>query len=197
MEQPRIFFISADRKASGWTRGCRHQHPDIDAADKCAEKRNAEVIVCDPDERVKPAIVPAPYLAVRRQRRRIVESAEHLLRGGEHANAFTVYRDDGRDLRFQGVVLGRATSYVDGSERWTEITIFKTDKGNYVASVVGLSIVPGESDRYKAVRSNSAEDIVTFLSHPVKRFLTIVAKGALEAAAVNDDSLAGALVEEV
>src|SRR5579862_1542521 len=73
------YAVSAFRDGTGWTRPCNHQHPNADDADKCAEKRNAPIIVFDPIEATaKCAIAPAPYLRARRERQRCVELAEQI-----------------------------------------------------------------------------------------------------------------------
>lgn len=50
-------------------------------------------------------------------------------------------KDRGRQLDFEGVLLGSGTSYVDSKPRWFEVSIYKTTGGNYVVAGVGRSRV--------------------------------------------------------
>lgn len=197
----KVFFLSASRSSDGlgWTRACRHEHSSIDDADRCAEKRNATIIVCDPLEVKAPAIVPAPYLAVRRERARIVRAAEQILTaGGDGPKVFTLPRDGHRAVRCRGSIIGTASSYGPTScDRWTDITIIKTDSTRYVAHVVGRTTLPGEVDRNSVTIAENAGEIVNALMHPQQHYLSIVARTALEAAAAHDPAFAEALIEDV
>lgn len=50
-------------------------------------------------------------------------------------------KDGARTLQFEGVLLGRSSSYRRGSTRWIEFSLFKTENGSYVLSRVGVSLV--------------------------------------------------------
>lgn len=63
----------------GWTRACRHAHPDVVEADKCAMKRSVNAIVRDAAGTA--IISPAPYLHKRRVLHRIFDAANALLAG--------------------------------------------------------------------------------------------------------------------
>jgi hypothetical protein len=120
-------------------------------------------------------------------------------RGGGDADdvATVVERDSDRDLRFTGRVIGNASSRDDEkAERWTEVWIYATNRGNYVVSIVGRSIKPDEVDRHSGLASAAPKDLVDFLMQR-GGFLTIVAKEALEDAASNDPAFAEAILEEV
>lgn len=50
-------------------------------------------------------------------------------------------KDGARTLQFNGVLLGKSTSYRHGSTRWIEFELYRTESGSYVLSRVGVSIV--------------------------------------------------------
>lgn len=50
-------------------------------------------------------------------------------------------KNGNRILRFEGEVLATSSSKRPGSPRWIEFSLFKTDKGQYVLSRVGVSHV--------------------------------------------------------
>lgn len=51
-----------------------------------------------------------------------------------------------RLLRFEGRILSESDSWRQGSARWIEFTLYKTDGGSYVLSRVGVSLVYHASD---------------------------------------------------
>ncbi len=70
-------FVSATRmRDGGFTRPCRYHHSDSIETDKCAQKRNANVVVRDQHGHI--SMAPAPYLRIRRQTQRIVRAAEFI-----------------------------------------------------------------------------------------------------------------------
>ena len=50
-------------------------------------------------------------------------------------------RDRGRQLDFEGALLGAGTSYSDAKPRWFEVSIYKTAGGKYVVAGIGRSRV--------------------------------------------------------
>lgn len=50
-------------------------------------------------------------------------------------------RDGSRTLQFDGVLLGRSSSWRHGSTRWIEFELYKTLNGSYILSRVGVSLV--------------------------------------------------------
>jgi hypothetical protein len=127
--------------------------------------------------------------------------------------------DHGRELVFSGVLLGYATSESVNKRRWTEMSIFRTDAGQYIVSGVGTSLVKkGEwiVDRFTNEKVQSPEDeiprawthlcenaegVIVALhlrDHDGIRYMTNVARAALESAILHDDALRKAsLVEEI
>ena len=46
-----------------------------------------------------------------------------------------------RTLKFEGELLGKSTSWRSGSFRWIEFSLYKTKKGQYILSRVGVSLI--------------------------------------------------------
>ena len=95
-------------------------------------------------------------------------------------------------LRFEGEVLGHATTHEEGRDRWHEISIYKTAIGEYVVHKVGRSEVKGEVDRNTAFVSdnpNGAIDCLYTRNRGGVKFLTIAAEEAINEAAKLDPLL--------
>lgn len=69
-----------------------------------------------------------------------------------HTETYPVYspqwrvRDGGRLVSFEGYKLSEATSERDDSTRWTEIEIYRTEDGRYVAHRVGVTTLVHNMD---------------------------------------------------
>lgn len=50
-------------------------------------------------------------------------------------------KDGPRTLQFEGELLGESTSHRPGQFRWIEFKLYKTAKGSYVLSRVGVSLI--------------------------------------------------------
>jgi hypothetical protein len=50
-------------------------------------------------------------------------------------------KDGSRTLQFDGVLLGKSSSYRRGSTRWIEFELYRTESGSYILSRVGVSLV--------------------------------------------------------
>jgi hypothetical protein len=50
-------------------------------------------------------------------------------------------KDGSRTLQFDGVLLGKSSSYRRGSSRWIEFELYRTESGSYILSRVGVSLV--------------------------------------------------------
>jgi hypothetical protein len=50
-------------------------------------------------------------------------------------------KDGARTLQFDGIVLGKSSSWRKGSYRWIEFELYKTESGSYVLSRVGVSLI--------------------------------------------------------
>lgn len=49
--------------------------------------------------------------------------------------------DGSRVLKFNGSLLAMSSSYKSGSERWIEFKLYKTEKGSYILSRIGRSLL--------------------------------------------------------
>lgn len=95
-------------------------------------------------------------------------------------------------LRFEGELLGHATTHEAGRQRWHEVSIYKTAIGEYVVHKVGRSEVPKEIDRNTAFVSETPEGAIDCLYTKNRggvKFLTFAAEEAYDAAAKLDPSL--------
>lgn len=50
-------------------------------------------------------------------------------------------KDGSRTLKFNGVLLGKSSSYRRDSIRWIEFELYKTESGSYVLSRIGVSLI--------------------------------------------------------
>jgi len=52
-----------------------------------------------------------------------------------------VVQDGSRNLKFEGTLLAHSSSRTRNKPRWIEFSLFKTGKGHYVLSRVGISLI--------------------------------------------------------
>lgn len=101
------------------------------------------------------------------------------------------------DLLVEGRLLAEGDSWRQGSERWTEIRIYRTVTDRWVTEMVGRSTVRGETDRRTVV----VHDDVSTIREGLKRegdqgvYLTRLAQDTLATAAENDPLLVDILVD--
>jgi hypothetical protein len=50
-------------------------------------------------------------------------------------------KDGSRKLQFEGVLLGKSSSWRRGSNRWIEFELYRTDSNSYVLSRIGVSLI--------------------------------------------------------
>jgi hypothetical protein len=77
-------------------------------------------------------------------------------------------RDDGPDVRFQGVQIASASSHhFEGPRniRWTELNLYSTAGGKFVCSEVGRTRWAGERDRYAVHIADSAAGLIEQVGH--------------------------------
>jgi hypothetical protein len=75
-----------------------------------------------------------------------------------------ILRDKQQDLRFQGKLIARVVSQDTAFvERWTELYLYLTKAGKYVAQEIGKTLVPGERDRYSAQVCDTEAEVVRYL----------------------------------
>jgi hypothetical protein len=107
---------------------------------------------------------------------------------------------DGRELEFEGTLLGSASSRRDDSERWAEVEIYRTVNGRYIVAGFGKTLRPGERERRWAHVCEEAVGVIETLYREDSdgvRYLTRVNREAIREAACHDDELARAFGREV
>jgi hypothetical protein len=118
---------------------------------------------------------------------------------------FRIPRNGDVDLSFTGTLLVERSSHKEGADYWTEIRVWRTDSGKYVAEMVGKSAL-GDPDR----RNVTVVDDPAELRDALKRrrrgageasakpmYLTDFARDALALAARVDPAVAAALQERI
>lgn len=110
-------------------------------------------------------------------------------------------QDDDRDLHFCGELIGEASSFKQGKERWAEIAIYRTRAGKYVVTGIGRSILNGEVDKHWAQVCEEPQGVIEklhMLDDDKSKYLPFVSKTALQQARDNDPVFAAAYqVEEI
>lgn len=110
-----------------------------------------------------------------------------------------VTRDGLPPIIFTGEHLAHASTKTvsgPGQNRWTEVDLYKTQGGNYIAAVVRYTIWEGESDRYSAKSFTSVPDVIEWLKEGEDR-LGSASQEAVEKAACCEPAFAEAWVEHV
>ncbi len=72
---------------------------------------------------------------------------------------YTIVRDNDRDLRFTGEIVATVAS-PEKTGRWTELTLYRTAAGKYVAQEVGRTKWEREHDRYAATVCETQSDVL-------------------------------------
>lgn len=108
---------------------------------------------------------------------------------------------DNRTIRFTGRMIGQADTREGEAERWTSVSVYRTEGGNYIVHVIGHSTVDGERNRYTCHTADGPDGAVESL-HQVDsdgvRYITKVARRAAEEAATVDHEFALAFsIEDV
>jgi hypothetical protein len=78
---------------------------------------------------------------------------------------FSLKRDNGRDIKFNGENLSSVDSRDYGYKRstamrWTEMALYYTEGENFIVSISGRSNMPGEVDRVKAHVFENKQDML-------------------------------------
>ena len=112
----------------------------------------------------------------------------------------TLKRDGDRNIVFDGVLLGEASSQRPDNQRWFEARIFLTAGGSYVVAGAGKTAVEGETDRCWAVTCATGAEVVQALTRVDDDdvpYLTRTARDALTTAAERDDGIRDAFFDRV
>lgn len=93
-----------------------------------------------------------------------------------------------RSVDFVGILLAEADSHAPGKDRWSEVSLYRTEDGCYVAVGCGKSKVPGEEDRHWAEHCQDLHGVVACLSLRRGRvpYLPRAARDVLDKAARSD-----------
>lgn len=103
-------------------------------------------------------------------------------------------------LRFAGVEIGSGDTKIDGgsrANRWTEVTIYITKGGKYIAHVGYRTCWQGEHDTDNARSFTTPAELVEWLKEDNEGRLGRASQEACEEAAKNDSEFGKAFVEEV
>ena len=80
--------------------------------------------------------------------------------------AYTIKQDEGPDLEIVGRRMARIASgdeHFNNKGRWTELAIYRTAAGKFVATEIGRTANPGERDRYSYWICSTEQDVVEYL----------------------------------
>ena len=124
---------------------------------------------------------------------------------GDSANTFPTYtltRDDDRDLRFQGKLIGKVSSfdwddgdatpqdigtgYPIGASRWTDLELYRAEHGAWIVASIGRSSVEGELDHHAVYVCSNENDVIDALERDNDGKLgwlskKLLSKGGIEA----------------
>ena len=113
---------------------------------------------------------------------------------------FNIKRDGLPPIAFTGELIASADNRVgnDGNRanRWTEVSIYRTKGGKFIAALTRLTCWQGESDRRAAASFDTAPEIIDWLKEGESE-LGAVSQEAVETAAKVAPEFAAAWVEEV
>jgi hypothetical protein len=102
-------------------------------------------------------------------------------------------------IRFTGEQIGKGSTRSirgEGQNRWTEVSIYHTQGGRYVAHVGRITCWQGETDHHAAVSKATPQEVVAWLKGEDDK-LGRASQEAVEMAAKNDPAFAEAWVEAV
>lgn len=112
---------------------------------------------------------------------------------------YTIKRTGLPPIKFNGELIGSGSTEIEHgnrANRWTEVEIYKTKGGKFIASVGRLTIWQGESDHYKAASFEKATDVIEWLKGEGGT-LGKASQTAVEKAVQADPSFADAWIEVV
>lgn len=110
---------------------------------------------------------------------------------------YKITRNGEPPLRFHGTLIGSGSSRSFNSTRWTNIRIYRTSGGKYVAHVEAVTCWQGERDFAKARSFATPGELIDYLKGDESERLSHVAQEALEDAAATVTEFAETYVEIV
>lgn len=93
-------------------------------------------------------------------------------------------KDGSRTLQFNGKLLGRSSSHRNGSLRWIEFELYKTENGSYVLSRTGVSVVYHAASCHLVKRYGLTEVPVGDLTSPRELVPCDICNPSLSAAVI-------------
>ena len=109
---------------------------------------------------------------------------------------YIIKRDGQPPLTFKGDEIGKGTTRDHNSTRWTNVTIYKTKGGKYVAYIERATQWQGECNHDEAVSRSEAIGIIQWLKQDGEN-LGRASQRAVENAAESDANFSAAWVERV
>lgn len=79
-----------------------------------------------------------------------------------HLINYIIKADTGFIIHFAGEIVAKATSRKWRKSRWTELILYKTVNGNFIAHEIGKSLIQGEREKHRAEICTSDEEIINF-----------------------------------
>lgn len=124
--------------------------------------------------------------SLREERDELTKTRDLLRRILDHLDAVPCFveRTDATALAFRGRLVGEVSSRRGKVTRWTELRLYRTEDGRYIAEEVGETTNPGEVARRRVAVLANDEKVVGFfgfgsLSRPLYDQAGIVAVEAL------------------
>lgn len=77
--------------------------------------------------------------------------------------SYSIQKNTTELLAFTGEMVAHRSSALSGKDRWTELTLYFSDADTWILHVVGKSIVPGETDRFRVATGQRAVDVLDLL----------------------------------
>ena len=109
---------------------------------------------------------------------------------------FTLSRDGLPPIVFVGSEIGYASDQTHNSSRWQTVRIYRSRAGRYIVRDRRDTCWQGEHDTVRASSFAIAAQAIKWLQNSDGK-LSVAAQLAVEAAAENDEGLAGAWMEQV
>jgi len=109
---------------------------------------------------------------------------------------YTIKRDGLPPIAFTGALIGSGSSRSNDNWSWTNVAIYQTRGGRFVAAVEGITCYEGGRDSYSATSLPTAAEVVEWLKKDSGE-LGRVSQEAVEDAAENSEAFAAEWVEEV
>lgn len=106
------------------------------------------------------------------------------------------------DLKFDGELLGEASTEASGGDRWQEVRVYRTSNDQWVVERAGCSRLPGEVKRSRVWVCPTVDAVHQAIQsrrqdNPDRHYITDVVYEAMAAAIEHDPRLDEAIIEHV